>query len=248
MRVGIGILSLIDLPLSEELRLNTHSAELFRLGTNSTTSLSVVQYLQLMNWLGDPSLTSNQTIPATFAIEFCSEILTNNVTVNNLFKGCCSRAELDCLSERDKTFLGPIVRLIDGRITFDENNNINYVHRNLVLTDYQGKVFHKLMFSFNVQRKFLCPGDESQKPRYVRRNNKHDREEFSQGLYNLLPILTSFNTKLLPNASVSYDKEIPATAFKSLLALTTLGCLGFNMSKRVYPEMQVKQIRSALRP
>jgi hypothetical protein len=121
--------------------LTPYAAMLFHLSTSlgAMTPLPVLQYLQLLSWLGDPSLTPDQAIPAPIAIDLYFQILTKNITAQKLFRGFVSRAELDRLSERDRKSLGPVMRFNDGRASFDEKNDIKFFHRNLVLTDYDDK-------------------------------------------------------------------------------------------------------------
>lgn len=229
--------------------LTPYAAKLFYLCTSlgAMTKLPLLQYLQLISWLGDPSLSPAQTIPAPIAIDLYFQILTKNVTAQKLFRGFVSRAELDRLSERDRKSLGPVIRFNDGRVSFDEKNEYKYFHRNLVITDYDDIAeYHKLMFMYDARTGVVKEADESWKTRYVRRKTQPKPRDSRELDIDFRTILSSFHNALRPptgSAGLTYVSNNPS-AFKSLLALTTLKCLQFNMHKRVNPNSRAATVPS----
>lgn len=133
--------------------LDDRAEKLFSLATNmgAKQTISLLNYLQLIVWLGDPSLSADQVMPADLAIDFYCDILSKKQSVRKLFQCFRSVHEFDCLTMEEKEKMGPVLRFNGGRLSFSDNLKPVFFHRNLVLTYSIGHegVDHQPVFMFD---------------------------------------------------------------------------------------------------
>lgn len=182
--------------------------------------LPLLQYFQLVNWLGHPSLSSGDAIPAPMAINLIYQMVTQNKEAQNLFRGLVGRGVLDGLSERDRKRVGHILRFNDGGFSFDEGNDIKPFYRNLVLTDFERKAApHKLLFKHEGGK--VCLAEDSWQVRHLNRRVDSRPKTLLELSIDLEKILKDFNNSFsqMPNHRMEarYENDKIFSVLKCLL-------------------------------
>lgn len=164
-------------------------------------TISLLTYVQILLWLGHPSFKES-LIPAPASIDLLYEIISTHVTFHKLFFGSLSRAQLDKNKTQD-----PRLRLNEGHITFNEDNQMCFLFRNLVITDYNdNNEHHRCIFSIN-KIGLIVETDESWKTRYVRRKNDPKPDDPRERTIDIRDKISAVNKKYQEQLQVSIQKQ-----------------------------------------
>lgn len=185
--------------------LTPYAKNLFYIATETGKypRLPIRDYFKIIAWLGDPELNAKKAIPVDVAINFYYELTTKNVTALKIFR-CITKTELEKLSNVDKSRLGPILRLNEGRVVFDPVcKEIFFFHRNLVFTEYVKDTFaHNLLYTFD-NLTYQLKEDDLRDRKVRRAVNKRET-------------IDSRTLRSLFNAG--YNSGLSKTIFKNLLS------------------------------